>query len=101
VGAFVVVELQGAGEGVEDVVGHGGLAALLDAAVVVGAQPGQHRELLLAQAGHPARAGERRHPGLGGGEPVAAGAQERPEGGTVGRHVPSLGSRAARRLVTP
>ena len=30
--------------------------------------------------------------GAGGGEPVAAGAQERPEGGAVGGHVPMLGS---------
>jgi hypothetical protein len=91
VGTLGVVEPQGAGEGVEDVVGQDGLAALLDAAVVVGTEPGEHRELLLAQPRHPSWPGERRDAGLSGSDPVPAGAQERPEGGTVCWHVPSLG----------
>jgi hypothetical protein len=73
--ALGVVELQGAGHGVEDIVGHAADVALLQAVVPVGADPGQHGDLLAAQPGHPPAPGGRQ-PDLGGGELGAAGGQE-------------------------
>ena len=51
VGGSGRVELQGAGQGVEDLIGRMLVASLLQPQVVVGADAGQHRELLAAQAG--------------------------------------------------
>ena len=47
-----VVELQGTGDGVEDVVGHAADVALLQADIPVGADPGEHGDLFAAQPGH-------------------------------------------------
>ena len=52
----VVVEAQRAGEGVEDLLGRMGVAALLEPDVVVDADACEQRELLAPQAGHPAPA---------------------------------------------
>lgn len=48
---FAEEALQGPRQRLDELVRDGALAALLDPAVVVGAEPGQDRELLLAQAG--------------------------------------------------
>ena len=82
--ALDVVEPQSAGQRLEDLLGHGVLAALFQAAVVVGGQPREPGQFLLAQARYPPRAGERRDSGAGRGQAVAAGTQERREGSTIG-----------------
>ena len=52
-GAFGVVELQGAGDGVEDGRGDAGERAAFELGVVLDADPGQGRDLTAAQPGHP------------------------------------------------
>jgi len=59
VGAFGVVEQQGAGDGVQDRVGGTAGVAALQPGVVRDADPGQQRDLLAAQARDPAGPGER------------------------------------------
>ncbi len=58
-GAFGVVEQQGAGDGVQDRVGGAAGVAALQPGVVRDADPGQQRDLLAAQARDPADPGER------------------------------------------
>jgi hypothetical protein len=70
-GPLDIVEAQRSGERLEDLVGDGVLASLLQAAVVVRAEPGEHCNLLFAKTGDPPGAGERVDPGLRGGQPVA------------------------------
>jgi len=48
----VIVEPEGTGQGVEDVIGGVTIAALFQTDVVVGADAGKHRELLAPQAGY-------------------------------------------------
>ena len=86
VGTFDVVEAQGPAEGLDHIIGDRGLAALLEAAVVIRAEPRQDCQLLFAKAGHTPLPGEGRDPGLGGRQPIAARAQEGSEGGTVDGH---------------
>lgn len=76
----------------EHLVGDGVLPTLLEPAVVIGAQPGEHGELLLAQTRHPPRAGEGGDAGLGRRQAVAPRTQEGTECGAVGRHTPSVGA---------
>jgi hypothetical protein len=60
VGLFGGVELQRAGDGVQDTVGGIGERAALQADVVVDAEPGQCGDLFTAQPGHaPLAAGHR------------------------------------------
>jgi hypothetical protein len=59
VGAFGVVEPQGAGDGVQDRVGGAAGIAALQPGVVRDADPGQQRDLLAAQTCDPACPGER------------------------------------------
>jgi hypothetical protein len=54
----VVVELQGAGQRVEDLLRRMLIAPLLEAHVVVDADAGQQRDLLAPQPGHPAATAE-------------------------------------------
>ena len=49
-GAFGLVELQGPGQGVEDLLGHTVQVAPLEADVVVDAHPGQEGDLFPAEA---------------------------------------------------
>jgi hypothetical protein len=75
--AFGVVELQGAGDAVDDALGDAGGAAALEPGVVVGRDAGQEGDLLAAQARDPpavpAVDGE---PRLLRADPVPAGGQE-------------------------
>ena len=48
VGTFRLVELQGAGDAFEDVVGHAVCVAALEPRVVLDADPGEHRDFLAA-----------------------------------------------------
>ena len=52
--AFGVVELQGAGDGVEDLVGDAGDGAAFELGVVLDAQPGERGDLARAAARAPA-----------------------------------------------
>lgn len=56
VGAFDVVQPQGAGHSVEDVTGDAADVALLQPGVPLGAHSGENRDLLAAQPRHPAPA---------------------------------------------
>jgi hypothetical protein len=85
---------------VEHLERHVGLAALLQTAVVVGAQAGQHRQLFAAQSRDPPRSGKRLDAGLRGREPVSPGAQERSQGGAISWH-PFTIRGSARRLGGP
>jgi len=49
--ALGLVELERSGEGVEHAVGDAAGVSALEAGVVVGADPGEHRDLFAAQAG--------------------------------------------------
>ena len=51
--SFGVVELQGAGDGVEDLFGCAVDGAAFDLGVVLDAEPGERGDLAAAQAGHP------------------------------------------------
>ncbi len=55
-GAFGLVELQGAGDAFEHVFGRAGGVATLQAGVVLDADAGQHGRLFPAQTFHPAGA---------------------------------------------
>ena len=72
---FGLVEVQGAGDGVENAVGDAGEVAALQTGVVVGADAGEHRHFFAAQAGNasPAVGGQAR---LLGGDPGPSGGQE-------------------------
>ena len=74
---FGLVELQGAGDGVQHAVGDAGEVAALQLGVVVGADPGQHGYFFAAQSGDasPAVGGQA---GLLGGDPGPSGGQELP-----------------------
>ena len=76
VGAFGVVEFQGAGEGFEDAVGDAGEVSALEPVVVVDAHAGDHREFFAAEAGHAAEPAVDLQPCHFRGEPGAAGLQE-------------------------
>jgi hypothetical protein len=65
VGAFGVVELQGAGEGVEHAGRDTGQRAALELCVVLHAHSGQRRDLATAQPGDPALPGHREPGPLG------------------------------------
>src|SRR6201996_3173510 len=54
VGGGILVELQRPGDGQQHLVGRMPVAALLEADVVVGADPGEERDLLAPQARDPA-----------------------------------------------
>ncbi len=56
---FSVVEVQGAGEGVEDAGGDAGKVAAFEAGVVVHTHPGQQGDLFAAQSGDAPVAAER------------------------------------------
>jgi len=76
----LVVEPERGGERLHDRVGGVLLAPLLQAQVVLGADPRQERDLLAAQPGHPA-AGPRREPDVLRPDQRTPGAQEVAEGG--------------------
>jgi hypothetical protein len=78
VGAFQIVELQGAGDGVEHRLGHVGTAAAFQTDVIVHADARQLGHLLTPQAGDPACAEARRETRGGRRNPGAARAQELP-----------------------
>ncbi|GAA3067687.1 hypothetical protein GCM10020254_09170 [Streptomyces goshikiensis] len=95
VGHGFAVQSQRPGDGFEHLLRRVAFAALLQARVVVGAHPGERRDLFAAQAGHPAAAG-RGKPGVLGAEPGPACAQEHAQRVLVGGvlacvHVPRLG----------
>lgn len=75
-GPFGVVELQGAGQRLEDGLRDPGEVAPFQAGVVVGAHPGEHGDLLAAQPLDAAPAAVERDPGLRGGQPFPAGGEE-------------------------
>jgi len=81
--ALGLVELQRAGQRLEHELGDAADLAALQAPVVVGADAGQRRDLLAAQARHPPLA-EARQPGLLGRDVRPAGDEEL---GDVGRGV--------------
>src|SRR6266542_2992330 len=56
--------------------GAAGQVAAFEAGVVVGAHPGEHRDLFATQSFDPPLAAEERNPGLFGGEPFPAGGEE-------------------------
>jgi hypothetical protein len=66
VGPFYVVELKSPRQCFEHLVGDGVLPALLEAAVMIRAQPGQDRQFFFAQTGDASGARERCDPGLRG-----------------------------------
>lgn len=84
--AFGVVELQRAGEGVEDLVGHTGDVAFLQPRVVVGGHPGEQGHFLAAESGHAAAAAVHGHAGLLRAESGAPGGEEFPDLGAVVVH---------------
>ena len=84
-----LVESQRSGDGVEDLRRDAGEIAALHPGVVVAAHPGEHRDLLATQPGHPAAAAAD-DPGLVGGEAGPAGAKELPHFGLV-VHGPMVG----------
>jgi hypothetical protein len=73
-----LVEAQGGGDRVQDLVGDSGDVAALDPDVVLGAHPGQQRDLLTAQAGDPPTPSGRK-PDLVRGDLRAARHQEVPD----------------------
>ena len=81
-GAFGVVELQGAGDRVEDTGGDTGQGAAFELGVVLHAHPGQRGDLAAPQPGHPALPGGGQ-PGLLGGDLGAAGGEELADLGSV------------------
>jgi hypothetical protein len=76
VGAFVAVQTQDAGDGIHDPGRRPGGLAALQAHVVLGADTGQQRHLLPAQALHPPAGALRGKAGVGGGDPSAPGGEE-------------------------
>ena len=88
VAAFGVVELQRAGDGVQDALGDPGGVAAFEAGVVLHAHPGEHRDLDPAQPRHAAPPG-RRQARLGGGDLGAPRHQELTDLGSV-VHPPTL-----------
>ena len=76
VGAFGFVELQGTGDGFEDAVGDTGEVAALEPGVVVDADPGEHGDLLAAQARHPPVGAVGRQSDVLWGDAGAAGGEE-------------------------
>ena len=74
--AFGLVEVQRTGEGVEHRVRDAGQVAPFQAGVVVGAHPGEHRDLFAAQALDPPSAAEEGHAGVFRGQPIPAGGEE-------------------------
>jgi hypothetical protein len=100
--AFDVAELQGAGDGVEDVVGDAADVALLQADVPVGADAGEHGDFFAAQPGYAPPAGVR-EPDLLGGELGAAGGEEVADLGAVvhGLHATSVWTEREVEVVPP
>jgi hypothetical protein len=76
VGLFGGVELQRAGDGLQDAVGGVAERAALQPDVVVDAQPGQGGDLLAAQPRHPPLAPGHRQPDRLGADPRPAGGQK-------------------------
>jgi hypothetical protein len=83
VSALNVAEAQRACQRVEDLVRDVGLAALLDAAVVVGAHTSEHSQLVATQPRHAPRARKRLDAGLRGRQQIAACSQKRSQGDTI------------------
>jgi hypothetical protein len=81
-----LIQAKGAGQGLKYLDRDIGLASLLQAAVVVRAQPGQHCQFLLAQAGDPAWPGEGPDAGLGRAQPVAPRTQKGTERSAICWH---------------
>jgi hypothetical protein len=81
--AFGLVELQGAGVGVQDVVGNARDVALLQPDVPVGADPGQDRDLFAPQSWHAPPTAACRQACLGGGDLGAPGGEELADLGSV------------------
>lgn len=93
VGALGVLEVERGGQGVEDLCGGAAAAALLQAGVVVHADPGQPGELLPAQPGHPAGPrGRLVEPGPLRAQPGTCRAQEsrQRQAGVITAHVTSV-----------
>jgi len=90
VGVFDLIEPQRAGQGIDHRVRDRRLAALLQAAVMVRAEPGKDGEFLFTQPGHPALAREGGHPGLRWSEAVSPRPQKLAERAAVTGHPPSL-----------
>ena len=74
--AFGLIKLQRPGEALEDGVGGAGEVAAFHPDVVVDADPGEQRDLLPAQACHPAVAAIGGQAGLPGGDPRPPGGEE-------------------------
>jgi hypothetical protein len=70
------VQPQRAGKGIKDFAGYVALPALLESAVVLGANAGEHGKLVAAQAGHSTSTGEGPDACLRGSDPVAASSEE-------------------------
>jgi hypothetical protein len=81
--AFGVVEVQGAGDAVQDAVGGPRQVAALESHVVVERDAGQQCDLLAAQPFHPPVTAKGGQPGLLGGDAGAAGDEELPDLGAV------------------
>jgi hypothetical protein len=79
VGAFGFVELQRAGQCVEDVVGDAAGVAAFELGVVVDADPGQHGDFLAAQARDAPVTAVGGQAGLLRGDPGPPGGQEIPD----------------------
>src|SRR4051794_11200042 len=76
VGALDVVQLEGAGDGIEDVVGDATNGAALELGVVLDTDPGEHGHLFAAQPLHATAAPVGAQPGLGRRDSGAAGGEE-------------------------
>ena len=83
---FGLAELQCSGDGFQHAVGDAGQVAFLQPGVVVGADPGEHRDFLAAQPGDAPVAAVEAQPGLLRGDPAAAGDEEVPYVGPVAAH---------------
>ena len=93
-----LIELQGAGDGVEHVVRHAGDVTLLQANVPIGAHPGQDGNLLPSEARYPSGPTTRRQPSLCRCDLRPASSQEVPYLGSV-VHVARLRATLPRREV--
>ena len=68
VGPFGLVELQGAGQGLQHRLGDAGEVAALQPGVVVGADPGEQGDFFATQTGHATVGAVERQTGLLGGD---------------------------------
>ena len=81
-GAFGVVELEGAGDRVENAGGDAAEGTAFELGVILNAHPGQGGDLAAPQPGHPALPGLR-YPGLLGGDLGTPRGEELADFGTV------------------